>query len=81
MIETVGNFDELLTPDGTPRHPALSDGLASMSPEVLAERQRHAEEELLEKGITFAVYGHNDGNEKECVENSVPREGAWDEWQ
>lgn len=81
MIETVGNFDELLTPDGTPRHPALSDGLASMSPEVLAERQRHAEEELLEKGITFAVYGHNDGNEKVWPFDIVPRPVAWDEWQ
>lgn len=81
MIETAGNFDELLTPDGTPRHPALSDGLASMSPEVLAERQRHAEEELLEKGITFAVYGHNDGNEKVWPFDIVPRPVAWDEWQ
>lgn len=81
MIETAGNFDELLTPDGTPRHPALSVGLASMSPEVLAERQRHAEEELLEKGITFAVYGHNDGNEKVWPFDIVPRPVAWDEWQ
>jgi uncharacterized circularly permuted ATP-grasp superfamily protein len=81
VIETAGNFDELLTPDGTPRHPALSDGLASMSPEVLAERQRHAEEELLEKGITFAVYGHNDGNEKVWPFDIVPRPVAWDEWQ
>ncbi len=81
MTETVGNFDELLTSDGTPRHPALSVGLASMSPEVLAERQRHAEEELLEKGITFAVYGHNDGNEKVWPFDIVPRPVAWDEWQ
>ena len=81
MIETAGNFDELLTPDGTPRHPALSVGLASMSPEVLAERQRHAEEELLEKGITFAVYGHNYGNEKVWPFDIVPRPVAWDEWQ
>ena len=81
MAETVGNFDELLASDGTPRHPALSVGLASMSPEVLAERQRHAEEELLEKGITFAVYGHNDGNEKVWPFDVVPRPVAWDEWQ
>ena len=81
MTETAGNFDELLTSDGTPRHPALSVGLASMSAEVLAERQRHAEEELLEKGITFAVYGHNDGNEKVWPFDIVPRPVAWDEWQ
>ena len=81
MIETAGNFDELLTSAGTPRHPALSDGLASLSSEMLAERQRHAEEELLEKGITFAVYGHNDGNEKVWPFDVVPRPIAWDEWQ
>ena len=80
MIETSGNFDELLTSEGTPRHPALSDGLASLSSEMLAERQRHAEEELLEKGITFAVYGHNDGNEKVWPFDVVPRPIAWDEW-
>lgn len=74
------NFDELLTNDGAPRHPALSECLASLSSEVLAERQRHAEEELLEKGITFAVYGHNDGNEKIWPFDVVPRPIAWDEW-
>ncbi|HQX53774.1 MAG TPA: circularly permuted type 2 ATP-grasp protein [Planctomycetaceae bacterium] len=78
--ESSGNFDELLTSAGTPRHPALSGGLASLSPEMLAERQRHAEEELLEKGITFAVYGHNDGNEKVWPFDVVPRPVAWDEW-
>ena len=81
MTETAGTFDELLTSQGTPRHPALSDGLASLSAEMLAERQRHAEEELLEKGITFAVYGHNDGNEKVWPFDVVPRPIAWDEWQ
>ncbi len=81
VTEPAGNFDELLTSAGTPRHPALSDGLASLSAEMLAERQRHAEEELLEKGITFAVYGHNDGNEKVWPFDVVPRPIAWDEWQ
>jgi len=74
------NFDELLTTEGDPRHPALSGCLASLSAEVLAERQRHAEEELLEKGITFAVYGHNDGHEKIWPFDVVPRPIAWDEW-
>ena len=80
MTITANNFDELLTNEGAPRHPALSGCLASLSSEVLAERQRHAEEELLEKGITFAVYGHNDGNEKIWPFDVVPRPIAWDEW-
>ncbi len=81
MPEIAGNFDELLTSEGAPRHPALSDGLASLSPEALAERQRHAEEELLEKGITFAVYGHTDGNEKVWPFDVVPRPVGLAEWQ
>ena len=76
----VTTFDELLTSDGTPRHPALSECLSSLSAEVLAERQRHAEEELLEKGITFAGYGHNDGNEQSWPFDVVPRPISWDEW-
>ncbi|MFN9721328.1 MAG: circularly permuted type 2 ATP-grasp protein [Planctomycetota bacterium] len=80
MTPKAPNYDELLTPEGTPRHPALSECLASLSAEVLAERQRHAEDELLEKGITFAVYGHNDGNEKIWPFDVVPRPVAFDEW-
>lgn len=80
VTSTALNYDELLTSDGSPRHPALSECLASLSSDVLAERQRHAEEELLEKGITFAVYGHNDGNEKIWPFDVVPRPIAWDEW-
>jgi uncharacterized circularly permuted ATP-grasp superfamily protein len=79
-VTSNANYDELLKSDGTPRHPNLSECLASLSADVLAERQRHAEEELLEKGITFAVYGHNDGNEKIWPFDVVPRPIAWDEW-
>ncbi len=81
VTKTTSNYDELLTGTGAPRHPALSECLASLSAEVLAERQRHAEEELLEKGITFAVYGHNDGNEKIWPFDVVPRPIPWDEWR
>lgn len=53
--DVVTTFDELLTSDGTPP----TSGFVRMSViafrRSLAERQRHAEEELLEKGITFAV--------------------------
>ena len=80
MTTTASNFDELWTPDGQARHAALSGCLSALSSEILAERQRHAEEELLEKGITFAVYGHNDGNEKIWPFDVVPRPIPWDEW-
>jgi uncharacterized circularly permuted ATP-grasp superfamily protein len=74
------NYDELLTPEGTPRHSALSECLAALTTEDLAERQKLADEELLEKGITFAVYGHNDGTEKIWPFDIVPRPIPWDEW-
>lgn len=81
VTTTTSKFDELLAGNGDPRHPALSECLASLSPEILAQRQRHAEEELLEKGITFAVYGHDDGNEKIWPFDVVPRPIPWDEWR
>lgn len=52
-----------------------------MPSDVLAERQRAAEAELLEMGITFAVYGHNDGTEKVWPFDIVPRPVPWFEWQ
>ncbi|MBL8819480.1 MAG: circularly permuted type 2 ATP-grasp protein [Planctomyces sp.] len=67
--------------DGTPRHMALSECLASMPVHLLAQRQRYAEDELLEMGITFAVYGHNEGTEKIWPFDVVPRPVPWYEWQ
>ncbi|MEZ6059577.1 MAG: circularly permuted type 2 ATP-grasp protein [Planctomycetaceae bacterium] len=74
-------FDELLADDGSPRHAALSQCLKELSLDVLVNRQRHADEELLEKGVTFAVYGHDEGTEKIWPFDIVPRAIAWAEWQ
>ena len=81
MTQTAPNYDELLTPSGVPRHSALSECLAALSADVLAERQKLAEEELLEKGITFAVYGHDAGTEKIWPFDVVPRPIPAHEWQ
>lgn len=81
MTSPVPAFDELLEMDGTPRHMALSECLSSMPVPLLAERQRYAEQELLEMGITFAVYGHNEGTEKIWPFDVVPRPVPWYEWQ
>lgn len=74
-------FDELLDFDGSPRHAALSHCLNTMPTEILAERQRFADEELLEMGITFAVYGNTEGTEKIWPFDIVPRPVPWYEWQ
>ena len=81
MTQTAPNYDELLTQSGVPRHSALSECLAALSADVLAERQKLAEEELLEKGITFAVYGHDAGTEKIWPFDVVPRPIPAHEWQ
>lgn len=78
---SAATFDELLDFYGFPRHPALSECLSTMDPQVLAQRQRYAEQELLEMGITFAVYGHGDGTEKIWPFDVVPRPVPWIEWQ
>jgi uncharacterized circularly permuted ATP-grasp superfamily protein len=80
-MKTMTAFDELRDYDGIPRHAALSDCLNTMAVEVLAERQRFAEEELLEMGITFAVYGNDEGTEKIWPFDIVPRPVPWYEWQ
>lgn len=81
MTQSGPSYDELLTQAGVPRHSALSECLAALSADVLAERQKLAEEELLEKGITFAVYGHDAGTEKIWPFDVVPRPIPAREWQ
>jgi uncharacterized circularly permuted ATP-grasp superfamily protein len=63
-----------------PRHPALADSLGRIPLDVLARRQRLAEAELHERGVTFAVYGHGEGTEKTWPVDVVPRPIARAEW-
>ena len=74
-------FDELIDSAGAPRHAALGRQLDLMTLPRLTERQRSAEEHLREKGITFAVYGHQDGAEKVWPFDIVPRVIDLQEWQ
>ncbi len=81
MTDLAMSFDELLSVDGSPRHAALSGCLQELSLDLLVRRQKHAEEELLEKGVTFAVYGHDEGTEKIWPFDIVPRAIGYSEWQ
>lgn len=77
---TLKVFDEYL--DGeVARHPLLVNRLEQFSLQGLAERQDLAEARLREKGITFAVYGHQDGNEKVWPFDVVPRPLPQKEWE
>jgi uncharacterized circularly permuted ATP-grasp superfamily protein len=77
----LNNFDEFVVDGGEPRHPALARSLNQIALRDLTGRQRSAEERLREKGITFAVYGHQDGTEKVWPLDIIPRVISRTEWQ
>jgi uncharacterized circularly permuted ATP-grasp superfamily protein len=77
----LNNFDEFVADGGEPRHPALARSLNQIALRDLTGRQRSAEERLREKGITFAVYGHQDGTEKVWPLDIIPRVISRKEWQ
>jgi uncharacterized circularly permuted ATP-grasp superfamily protein len=79
-----GNFyDELVEPGGTPRPGArlLVDKIESLPPGDLAMRQKAAEALLLKMGITFNVYGLEEGTEKILPFDIIPRIVPRNEWQ
>lgn len=76
-------FDELIAPDGTPRPGAqlLVDKIESLPPGDLTMRQRAAEALLLKMGITFNVYGRQEGTEKIFPFDIIPRIVPATDWQ
>lgn len=75
-------MDELLWPDGTPR-PVAAELMAlvdAIGPDVLAERQRVAEVDILTMGITFTVYSDGANIDRAWPFDIIPRiiDGA--EW-
>ena len=76
-------YDELIDADGNPRPGAklLVEKIESLPPGDLAMRQKTAEALLLKMGITFNVYGRNEGTEKifpfDIIPRIVPAEDWW----
>ncbi|MGD9333310.1 MAG: circularly permuted type 2 ATP-grasp protein [Desulfobacterales bacterium] len=76
-------FDELIDADGNPRPGAqlLVKKIESLPPGDLAMRQKAAEALLLKMGITFNVYGRDEGTEKiwpfDIIPRIVPNEDWW----
>ena len=76
-------FDEMFLAEGDPRPVCREfvDRLTAIPPDELRRRQQAAELDLLNMGITFNVYGHEDGTEKVWPFDVLPRiiDGAeWD---
>ncbi|MGE0759160.1 MAG: circularly permuted type 2 ATP-grasp protein [Pirellulaceae bacterium] len=75
-------FDELIDPEGRPRPGAalLVDKINSLEPGELKRRQADAELSLFLMGITFSVYGDEQGTEKIFPFDIVPRIVGAEEW-
>lgn len=80
--ESPGCYDEMFLPDGTARpiSATVVHRVGGLTPEQLAQKQRAAESMLRDMGITFAVYGHDDGTEKVWPFDVLPRVIDSAEW-
>jgi uncharacterized circularly permuted ATP-grasp superfamily protein len=76
-------YDELIDKDGKPRPGAqlLIDKIDSLPEGDLALRQKEAEALLLRMGITFNVYGRDEGTEKIFPFDLIPRIVSSSDWQ
>ncbi|MFH2133341.1 MAG: circularly permuted type 2 ATP-grasp protein [bacterium] len=79
-----GNYyDELIESIGKPRPGAqlIVEKIESLSPGGLIMRQKAAEALLLKMGITFNVYGRDEGTEKIFPFDIIPRIVSREDWQ
>ena len=69
------HFDEMFSSPGVPRPGAqlLADKIMSLGMAELKTRQEAAEQAFFDLGITFTVYGHEDGTEKIFPFDIIPR--------
>ena len=76
-------FDEVVDGDGSirPHYRLLADRLGSMSAEDLAHRDRLRSSLFHEQGITFTVYGDDEGTERTFPMDLLPRVIPADEWE
>jgi len=76
-------YDELIDENGMPRPEAqlLIDKIESLPEGDLAMRQKEAEALLLKMGITFNVYGRDEGTEKIFPFDLIPRIVSNADWQ
>ena len=76
-------YDELIDADGNPRPGArlLVDKIESLPPGDLGLRQKAAEALLFKMGITFNVYGREEGTEKIMPFDIIPRIVSNSDWQ
>ena len=77
-----GGFSEIGEPDNPRVHyEALLERIEQFSPEELDDRFRLCESIFRRQGITFAVYGSDEGTERTWPLDLVPRVIPADEWR
>ncbi len=75
-------YDEMFAADGSPRphYAPLYRRLLRLEAEELHRRAQAAELSFLNQGITFTVYGGNEGTERIIPHDLLPRIISSDEW-
>jgi uncharacterized circularly permuted ATP-grasp superfamily protein len=75
-------YDEMFGADGEirPQYEALLKVLTSLPPEELQRRKHYADVSFLMQGITFTVYGQEEGTERIFPYDLLPRLISADEW-
>lgn len=76
-------FDEMMTPDGAirPQYAHVEQALIDLPPGELRKRKQAADLSFLHQGITFTVYGRDEGTEKIFPNDLLPRILTEAEWQ
>ncbi|BAN36229.1 hypothetical protein SCD_n02421 [Sulfuricella denitrificans skB26] len=81
--DTKNFYDELIQPSGAPRPGAriLVERIESLQDGEIIARQKAAEAAMYNMGITFTVYGSDEGTEKIFPFDIVPRIVEASDWQ
>src|SRR5665811_540406 len=76
-------YDEMFTSPGVPRehYKALFQTLLELPPEELRKSQQAADLSFLHQGITFTVYGNDEGTERVFPNDLLPRIIPHQEWR
>ncbi|MCB1027357.1 MAG: circularly permuted type 2 ATP-grasp protein, partial [Microthrixaceae bacterium] len=79
---TDGFFDEVVSADGSVRdhYRSVADRLDRFNHQQLADHERQRNDSFLTQGITFTVYGEEEGTERTFPMDLVPRIIPADEW-
>lgn len=80
--ELDAHYDEMFAAPTTPRAPykSLHERLLSLSPDLMRGRQTAADVAFLNQGITFTVYGDDEGTERIFPYDLLPRIITSEEW-